>query len=124
LQFQESEALTPTRRAVLAGNRRDTVCFSAAFMATDSIRFTIWGQPHDRKSSEVHVIWIESFAMGVVAALVGLGLLAAVISVLLSAKSGGTAVELGMHASSSSLAYAGFALLFFVGFGIAYFRLR
>ena len=70
------------------------------------------------------MIWIESFAMGVVAALMGLGLLAAVISVLLSAKSGGTAVELGMHANSSSIAYAGFALLFFVGFGIAYFRLR
>ena len=94
-------------------------------MATDSIRFTIWGQPHDRnKSSEVHVIWIESIAMGVVAALMGLGLLAVVKSVLLSAKPGGKPVGFGMHPGSSSLAYAGFAILFLVGFGITYFKLR
>jgi hypothetical protein len=74
--------------------------------------------------TEVHVIWIESIAMGVVAALMGLGLLAVVKSVLLSAKPGRTPVGLGMQPGSSSLAYAGFAILFLVGFGITYFKLR
>ena len=70
------------------------------------------------------MILIESIAMGLVAALVGLGFLAAVSSVVLSAKSGETPVEFGMHAGSSSLAYAGLAIMFLAGFGIAYFRVR
>ena len=70
------------------------------------------------------MIWIESIGVGAVAALMGLGILAIVISVLRSAKAQEMPIGFRMDPLATFLVYASLALLFFVGFGVAYFKFR